>query len=358
MSRKRICATPLVPDHDTKPPAVRDSLRKKQSIREEAPWVASTEVVRHPWASAAQDPYSQEVPDLCQHPLAARSVGCYSQKRGTLRFRVPRWGKSRRRIAAIVVLSAAKDFRCPLAAEILRCTQMMNFEGSAIAPTRHHKHLCCFGLRTAYRKFPFLPYHFSSPGRLHNRASADWPAAGHHARYGEYPVDNAGGPTESSKSVESAKIEQFAQLLATCQRQVFLYAMRLLHSAADAEEVLQETNLVLWRKFDQYQPGTEFGRWACGIAHYEVLKLREKKPREERLFSDQFIDMLATRTQRSTAMLDARRDALAALPRQAERGRSANWSPSATSPGAAPAVWRKAWGGACREPVKHCIAFV
>ena len=123
-------------------------------------------------------------------------------------------------------------------------------------------------------------------------------------------MDNVGGPTESSKPGESAKIEQFAQLLGTCQRQVFLYAMRLLHSAADAEEVLQETNLVLWRKFDQYQPGSEFGRWACGIAHYEVLKLREKKPRAERLFSDQFIDMLATPTQRSTEMLDARRDAL------------------------------------------------
>lgn len=123
-------------------------------------------------------------------------------------------------------------------------------------------------------------------------------------------MDNVGGPADSSKPVESAKVEQFAQLLGSCQRQVFLYAMGLLHNAADAEEVLQETNLVLWRKFDQYQPGTAFGRWACGIAHFEVLKLREKKSGKERLFSDQFIDMLATPTQRSVEMLDARSDAL------------------------------------------------
>ena len=40
----------------------------------------------------------------------------------------------------------------------------------------------------------------------------------------------------------------------------------------DAEDVLQEANLVLWRKFDQYQEGTNFFAWACQIIRYEVLK--------------------------------------------------------------------------------------
>jgi RNA polymerase sigma-70 factor (ECF subfamily) len=118
-------------------------------------------------------------------------------------------------------------------------------------------------------------------------------------------VDDVPEPAEASK------IERFAQLLATCQRQVFVYAMGLLHNAADAEEVLQETNLVLWRKFDQFHPGTEFGRWACGIAHFEVLKRRQKKVREERLLSDEFIDMLATQPIPTSEMLEARREALA-----------------------------------------------
>lgn len=118
-------------------------------------------------------------------------------------------------------------------------------------------------------------------------------------------VDDAAAP-----SVES-KVERFATLLATCQRQVFLYALGLVHNAADAEEILQETNLVLWRKFDQYQPGTEFVRWACRIAYYEVLKLRERRAREERVFTNDFIEGLAADSERSIGPLDARREALA-----------------------------------------------
>src|SRR3990172_6902242 len=106
------------------------------------------------------------------------------------------------------------------------------------------------------------------------------------------------------------KVERFAQLLATCQRRVFLYALGLVHNSADAEEILQETNLVLWRKFDQYEPGTEFARWACRIAYYEVLKFREKRARGERIFTSVFIETLATESERSMDLLDARRDAL------------------------------------------------
>ena len=106
------------------------------------------------------------------------------------------------------------------------------------------------------------------------------------------------------------KVERFAQLLATCQRRVFLYALSLIQNAADAEEILQETNLVLWRKFDQYRPGTDFPRWACRIAHYEVLKFRERRARGERVLSNEVIEMLAAETEKSFDLLDARRDAL------------------------------------------------
>lgn len=109
---------------------------------------------------------------------------------------------------------------------------------------------------------------------------------------------------------DGQKVEQFAQLLATCQRRVFLYALGLLHNAADAEEILQETNLVLWRKFDRYEPGTDFGSWACRIAYYEVLKFREKKIRSERLFSNEFIEALATEADTNADSLDPRRGAL------------------------------------------------
>lgn len=108
---------------------------------------------------------------------------------------------------------------------------------------------------------------------------------------------------------ENARVEAFTQLLATCQRRVFLYALNLVHNPADAEEILQQTNLVLWRKFDQFEPGTDFDRWACRIAYYEVLKAREKQGRM-RLLSGDFIDTMAAEAERSLDLLDDRREAL------------------------------------------------
>jgi len=117
-------------------------------------------------------------------------------------------------------------------------------------------------------------------------------------------VDDNSGP------VEAPKVERFAQLLAICQRRVFLYILGLLHNATDAEEVLQETNLVLWRKFDQFRPGTQFEHWACRIAYYEVLKFREKKVHAEKLFSDAFIEVLATEAETAMDLLELRHEAL------------------------------------------------
>ncbi len=117
-------------------------------------------------------------------------------------------------------------------------------------------------------------------------------------------MDEAQGPEQR------CKVERFAQLLATCQRRVFVYLLGMLHNPADAEEALQETNVVLWRKFDQYQAGTNFDRWACRIAYFEAMKLRERRPRAEQLFSNDFVERLAEEADKSLEVLDQRHDAL------------------------------------------------
>jgi len=153
---------------------------------------------------------------------------------------------------------------------------------------------------------------------------------------------------ESPAPLTGSEVERFAQLLATCQRPVFLYALGLLHNATDAEEVLQETNVVLWRKFSQFQAGTDFVRWACRIAYYEVLKFRERKPRPERVLSNEFIETLAVETERSWDQLDDRRVALSGcLAQLAPRDRQLvlrRYQPGATTRGVAEALRRSVQG--------------
>lgn len=146
---------------------------------------------------------------------------------------------------------------------------------------------------------------------------------------------------------ERSKVERFALLLGTCQRRVFLYALSLLHHAADAEEVLQETNLVLWRKFDEYRPDTDFSAWACRIAHYEVLKLRQRQGREH-LLSSEFIEALAAEANAAVDRSEERREALRqCLGKLSEKDRhlvAERYRPGATTRGVAEALGRSFQG--------------
>ena len=106
-------------------------------------------------------------------------------------------------------------------------------------------------------------------------------------------------------------MEQFVTLFTTHQRRLFQYILSLLSNVQDAEDVLQETNLVLWRKFSSFEPGTNFLAWASRVAHYEVLKYRKRAQyRQTRLLDEELIEQLGGEALENAGYLDAVRDAL------------------------------------------------
>lgn len=86
---------------------------------------------------------------------------------------------------------------------------------------------------------------------------------------------------------------EFMRLFLTCEPRIYAFIRSLLYSRADADDVLQETALVLWEKFDQFESGTHFDRWAYRIAHLQVMYFRQKKARDRLQFSDGLVDRLA-----------------------------------------------------------------
>ena len=60
--------------------------------------------------------------------------------------------------------------------------------------------------------------------------------------------------------------EEFAALLARVDRALFAFVFSMAPNRNDAEELLQETRVVLWEKFDDFAPGTNFLAWAYSIA--------------------------------------------------------------------------------------------
>src|SRR5436190_5477136 len=53
-----------------------------------------------------------------------------------------------------------------------------------------------------------------------------------------------------------------------------------------AEDLLQQSALVLWQKFDQYDPGRPFLAWALGVARLEILNAARRRPGRSLIESD------------------------------------------------------------------------
>jgi RNA polymerase sigma-70 factor, ECF subfamily len=75
---------------------------------------------------------------------------------------------------------------------------------------------------------------------------------------------------------------------------------------SDAEDVFQDTSVVLWEKFDSFELGTNFRAWACRIAFFQVQN-RRRANRKLRSISDDAFEALAA-------------DALALVDQQDSRG--------------------------------------
>ena len=92
---------------------------------------------------------------------------------------------------------------------------------------------------------------------------------------------------------DSKHLDRFVEHLTDQQRDLYAYIMTLLPRVQDADDVLQETNRILWTKRNDFREGTSFRAWACCIAHYQVLAHRKRQRREFRRLSFDLVEQLA-----------------------------------------------------------------
>lgn len=95
------------------------------------------------------------------------------------------------------------------------------------------------------------------------------------------------------EELQSDPTAEFLELYSHNYPRLQYYLMALLPTADDAADVLQETSLVLWRKFDTYETGTNFFAWACRIARLQALKHRQRRGKAARVFDDDVLEILA-----------------------------------------------------------------
>ncbi|OUW19257.1 MAG: RNA polymerase subunit sigma-70 [Opitutales bacterium TMED158] len=104
---------------------------------------------------------------------------------------------------------------------------------------------------------------------------------------------------------------EFIQLLTTHQSRLYAYALSLLGNRESAKEVMQETNIIMWRKAEQFKLGTNFGAWMMKIAYYQSLEFRRKQNRQAVFIEDEeFLSTLAVEAADSTDTLEQQQMAL------------------------------------------------
>jgi len=95
------------------------------------------------------------------------------------------------------------------------------------------------------------------------------------------------------KNQQHVDVEEFVRLLMANERRIFTHIMTLLPNVADAEDVLQETSIVLWRKFSEYRPGSDFTAWALSVAYNKVRNHLAKQHRCRVKFDERLLIELA-----------------------------------------------------------------
>jgi RNA polymerase sigma-70 factor (ECF subfamily) len=100
------------------------------------------------------------------------------------------------------------------------------------------------------------------------------------------------------------------QLLTGTQSRLYAYICSLMGAAAGARDVLQETNLVLWDKAQEYDPARPFLPWAYRFAYLQVQAYRKKCARSRLVFDDQLVSELAEAFVRRDVDHDRRLEAL------------------------------------------------
>lgn len=75
------------------------------------------------------------------------------------------------------------------------------------------------------------------------------------------------------------RYDEFAALLEQSSSRVLSYLHTLLLNWADTEDVFQDTCLVLWQKYSEFEPGTNFVAWALRIAQNKAMNFRQKQTR-------------------------------------------------------------------------------
>jgi len=110
-----------------------------------------------------------------------------------------------------------------------------------------------------------------------------------------------------------AESAEFVAQITRCQRRLHSFILSLVWNPAEAEDVLQETNLVLWEKAAEFDASQPFLPWAMRFAQFQSLAWHKRHRRQQWLvFNDELTRLLADEAVQEERVFEDRQHALTA----------------------------------------------
>ena len=104
-----------------------------------------------------------------------------------------------------------------------------------------------------------------------------------------------------SESPANDPSSEFLGHMLRSQRSIRNYIFSLHPRAQDLDDLVQQTALTLWSEFGKIDSSREFLPWALRISYFEVLRLRKRQSRDRLVFSDEFVELLASEAAEETS---------------------------------------------------------
>ena len=109
--------------------------------------------------------------------------------------------------------------------------------------------------------------------------------------------------------VSGQREEAFIALLTANHKRIYGFIRAVVPHWSDADDIMQETVMAMWRKFQDFERGTDFAAWGIAVARYRIQKFRSKYT-ARMAFGDEALQQITARYMATLESMDERMDAL------------------------------------------------
>lgn len=108
--------------------------------------------------------------------------------------------------------------------------------------------------------------------------------------------------TETPENIKLSSL--FFRHLMDSEDKIFAFILAIVHSDADAKDIMQETLATMWQQFSRFQSDSSFTAWGIGIAKNITYTYLRKHRTSKMVFSTELLEDIAKVTAETTPKHD------------------------------------------------------